>query len=82
MLFVLFKSLNYDEGYFYRRITKDEKYESAFSKEHLESLRVGSKITCYDFSRIYVKLVDELGEDITPVMILTGANEGHALAGF
>ena len=73
---------SYDEGYLYKDKLQKINYESDFSKEHLESLRVGSKITCYDFSRIYVKLVDELGEDITPVMILTGANEGHALAGF
>lgn len=42
----------------------------------------GDKITCYDFSRMYAKLINELDGDITAVMILEGGNEGHALAGF
>lgn len=76
------KSFNYDEGYNYRDKLKKVNYESTFSKEHLENITVGDKITCYDFSRIYSKLVNDLGDDITAVMILEGTNEGHALAGF
>ncbi len=72
----------YDEGYVYRDKLNKVNYESTFSKEHLESLRPGSKITCFDFSRMYAKLINELDGDITAVMILQGINEGHALAGF
>ncbi len=78
----LCKSLNYDEGYFYRRITKDEKYESAFSKEHLESLTLDSKINCFDFSRIYAKLINENCDDIEVRLITEGINEGHFYVGF
>lgn len=73
---------SYDEGYMYRDKLSKVNYESTFSKEHLEKLMPGDKITCYDFSRMYVKLLNELDGDITAVMILEGANEGHALAGF
>ena len=72
----------YDEGYMYRDKLNKVNYESTFSKEHLEGLKPGDKITCYDFSRMYAKLINELDGDITAVMILEGANEGHALAGF
>lgn len=74
--------LSYDEGYLYRDKLNKVNYESTFSKEHLEGLMPGDKITCYDFSRMYAKLINELDGDITAVMILEGANEGHALAGF
>lgn len=73
---------SYDEGYMYKDKLSKVNYESTFSKEHLENLMPGDKITCYDFSRMYVKLLNELDGDITAVMILEGANEGHALAGF
>lgn len=73
---------SYDEGYLYRDKLNKVNYESTFSKEHLEGLMPGDKITCYDFSRMYAKLINELDGDITAVMILEGANEGHALAGF
>ncbi len=73
---------SYDEGYMYRDKLRKVNYESTFSKEHLEGLKPGDKITCYDFSRIYTKLINGLDGDITAVMILEGGNEGHALAGF
>lgn len=73
---------SYDEGYMYRDKLNKVNYESTFSKEHLEKLMPGDKITCYDFSRMYTKLINELDGDITAVMILEGLNEGHALAGF
>ena len=73
---------SYDEGYMYRDKLRKVNYESTFSKEHLEGLKPGDKITCYDFSRIYAKLINGLDGDITAVMILEGGNEGHALAGF
>lgn len=73
---------SYDEGYMYRDKLSKVNYESTFSKEHLEELMPGDKITCYDFSRMYAKLINEFDGDITAVIILEGANEGHALAGF
>ena len=73
---------SYDEGYMYRDKLNKVNYESTFSKEHLEELKLGDKITCYDFSRMYTKFINELDGDITAVIILEGANEGHALAGF
>ena len=72
----------YDEGYAYKNRLNKVNYESTFSKEHLESLKPGDKVTCYDFARMYAKLINELDGDITAVMILQGINEGHALAGF
>ena len=73
---------SYDEGYMYRDKLNKVNYESTFSKEHLEELKLGDKITCYDFSRMYTKFINELDGDITAVIILEGTNEGHALAGF
>lgn len=76
------KIFSYDEGYLYRDKINKVNYDSTFSSEHLEKITPGTKITCYDFSRIYAKLINELDGDISGVMILSGANEGHALAGF
>ena len=41
----------YDEGYAYKNRLNKVNYESTFSKEHLESLKPGDKVTCYDFAR-------------------------------
>lgn len=72
----------YDEGYMYRdKITKVN-YESTFSKEHLEGIKPGTKITCYDFSRIFAKLINEIEGDIEAVVLIEGWNEGHFRAGF
>jgi hypothetical protein len=73
---------SYDDGYLYRDKLNKVNYESTFSKEHLEGLMPSDKITCYDFSRMYAKLINELDGDITAVMILEGLNGGHAFAGF
>ena len=73
---------SFDEGYLYRDKLNKVNYGSTFSKDHLEGIRPGDKITCYDFARTYTKLINELDGNITAVMILEGANEGHALAGF
>ena len=75
-------SLLYDEGYVYRDNLNKTNYGSTFSKEHLESIKPNSKITCYDFARIFQKFVNSLDDDITAVMIMQGYNEGHAYAGF
>lgn len=72
----------YDEGYMYRDMVKKVNYQSTFSKEHLESLVPGSKITCYDFARVFAKMVNELNGNIEAVMISEGINAGHFFAGF
>lgn len=75
------KIFAYDEGYMYRDKEKGEKinYSSKFSKEHLESLTSGSKITCFDFARIYKNMMDGLNEKIDTVIFSQG---GHFYVGF
>lgn len=74
--------LEYDEGYFYRKRLSKDRYSPDFSKEHLESIAPHSKITCWDFSRIFRKLINELDGDIEAVVIGNGMDEGHYLTGF
>lgn len=74
--------LRYDEGYFYRDKLAIDRYDSSFDKDSLESIVPNSSITCWDFSRLFSKLVNELDGDIEAVIISTGMNEGHYLAGF
>lgn len=76
------KELSYDEGYLFREHLNNEKYEHTFSKEHLESIKPGSKVTCWDFARIFSKIVNGLEGDIEAVVISEGLNQGHYLAGF
>lgn len=78
----LCKELKYDEGYFFRGQLKDERYNSEFDKKHLEGIKPGSKITCWDFSRICSKMINGLDGDIESVIIVEGANHGHYLTGF
>lgn len=79
----LCKELTYDEGYLYREKFEDDRYEHTFSQEHLEGLKPGSKVTCFDFSRIFSKMVnDELDPDIEAVLIAEGDNKGHYSTGF
>lgn len=77
------KVFAYDEGYTYREQDKGNKinYTSQFSKEHLESLTPESRITCFDFSRIYKKIVDGLDEPMTAVILTQGLNNGHFYIG-
>lgn len=78
----LCKELQYDEGYFYRDKLPEGSYEYTFSKEHLESIKPGSRITCWDFSRTCSKLINELEGDIEAVIISSGENQGHFSVGF
>lgn len=78
----LCKELKYDEGYFFRGQLKDERYNSEFDKKHLEGIKPGSKITCWDFSRICSKMINGLDGDIESAIIAEGANHGHYLTGF
>lgn len=78
----LCEGLVYDEGYFYKNRIEDNRYENIFSKEHLESIKLGSKITCFDFARVFAKLVNELDENIEAVIIAEGENKGHFRTGF
>ena len=74
----------YDEGYVYREQEQGNKtnYTPAFSKEHLEALTPESRITCFDFSRIYKKIIDGLDEQLTAVVLTQGVNHGHFYIGF
>lgn len=78
----LCKLLNYDEGYFYRDRLPEDRYKNEFSKEKLEAIVPGSKITCFEFSRIFAKIVNDMDEDIEAVVLNQGINNGHALIGF
>lgn len=77
----LCKELLYNEEYMYREKLDDSRYESDFSKEHLESIKPGSKITCYDFSRIFAKMVNDMDRDVEAVIISPGQERGHFLVG-
>lgn len=74
--------LRYDEGYFYRDKLAIDKYDSSFDKYRLENIVPNSSVTCWEFSRLFSKMVNELEGDIEAVIISTGINEGHYLAGF
>lgn len=79
----LCKVLKYDQGYYYRNKTKgNKKYSSKFDKENLEKIKPGSKITCYDFTRIFAKFINGIDGDIEAVIISRGINKGHFLTGF
>jgi len=74
---------SYDEGYFYNdKFRNETRYSSEISKEHLESIVPGSKVTCWDFARIFSKLVNELEGNIEAVIISRGMDGGHFLSGF
>lgn len=78
----LCKELQYDDGYFYREKLENSKYDFEFSKENLESIVPNSRITCWDFSRVFSKMINELEGDIEAVIISKGINQGHFLVGF
>lgn len=79
----LCQMFSYDEGYFYNDKFKAEmRYSSTFSKERLESIVPGFQITCWDFARIFSKLVNQLDGNIEAVMISRGIDGGHFLSGF
>lgn len=80
---MLCKVLKYDQGYYYRNRTKDNmKYNSKFDKERMEGIKPRSKITCYDFARIFAKFINSMDGDIEAVIISKGINKGHFLTGF
>lgn len=74
--------LEYNEEFLYRNRGISPIFGSHFSKEHLEKIVPGSKIICFEFSRIFAKLVNEIEGDIEAVVISEGRNPGHFLAGF
>ena len=78
----LCRELTYDEGYLFREQLGDGRYNSKFDQKHLEGIKPGSKITCWDFSRICSKMINGLDGDIESVIIAEGANHGHYLVGF
>lgn len=78
----LCKELQYDEGYFYKDKLPEGSYEYTFSQEHLEAIKPDSPITCWDFSRICSKMINELEGDIEAVILSEGENQGHFSVGF
>ena len=78
----LCKELVYDEGYMYRDKIGPDSYSSEFSKEKQESIKPGSKVTCFEFSRICAKMINQLEGDIEAVLVLQGNNKGHMFTGF
>ena len=78
----LCKELTYDDGYLFRGKLENGRYEYKFSKEHMENIKPHSKITCWDYSRLYSKFVNSLDGNIEAVIIAEGANHGHYLTGF
>lgn len=77
----LCKELLYNEEYMYKEKLDDSRYESDFFKEHLENIKPGSKVTCYDFSRIFAKMVNDIDRDVEAVIISPGQLRGHFLVG-
>lgn len=61
--------LQYDEGFNYRTHKSQINYTSAFSKKHLESIEPNTKITCFDFARIYAKMINDMDDHIEGVII-------------
>lgn len=78
----LCKELQYDEGYFYRDKLSEDCYEHTFSQEHLEGIKPDSPVTCWDFSRICSKMINELEGDIEAVILSECENQGHFSVGF
>lgn len=78
----LCKELKYDQGYYYRDKTEEKKYNSEFDKDRLENIEPGCKITCFDFARIFTKLINDIDGEIEAVIISKGINRGHFLTGF
>ena len=78
----LCKELSYDDNYFYKDYGISNPPSSFFSKETLENIVPGSKVTCWDFSRILAKFIDDLDGDIHSVIISDGENEEHFFVGF
>jgi len=78
----LCRELVYDEGYMYRDKINPNPYIPDFSKGQLEAIKPGSRVNCYDFSRVFAKMVNSLEGDIEAIVISQGQNRGHFLAGF
>ena len=78
----MLEQFSYDTGYFYRDYLEENRYSHKFSKEHLESLVPGAKVTCWDFARVFSKLVNEIEGDIEAVILSQGMDEGHFRPGF
>ena len=77
----LCENLVYDEGF---RIngSKYIKDDYALLQNRFAECKSGSKITCWEFARMYSKLIDELDGDIHSTVISRGKNRGHFVTGF
>ena len=78
----LCKELSYDDNYLYKDYGITNPPSPFFSKETLENIVPGSKVTCWDFSRILSKFINDLDGDIHSVIISDGKDEAHFFVGF
>lgn len=75
--------LEYDSEYAYWNKIYEGEYPFGFSEEKLKNIKPGSKVICQDFSRIYNKLLNELGDEIQSYIIKRSEKErSHWLVGF
>lgn len=78
----LCKELTYNDNYFYRNFDITNSPKPYFSKNVLENIKPGSKVSCWDFARVLSKFIDDLDGDIHSVMISEGIDAGHFSVGF
>ena len=70
-----------DEQFFFRKKMDNNIYSKRFDKERLEETKPKSKVTCSIFSRVYSKLVNDLGDDIKAVPIVIDSVDRHYCIG-
>ena len=75
------KNFLYDERYTLRNRMENNTYSPDFNKEHLENIKPGDKVTCFDFSRVAMKFIDENTQYTDAVVITEGLNRGHFAVG-
>lgn len=73
------KIFKYDEGFSFKNKCYRVNYSSMFSQGHLESITPNTKITCVDFCRIYVKIINQLENDIEADIIHEKNDEHFAI---
>jgi len=78
----LCKILECNEEYMYREKGISSKFDSTFLRKNLGNIKPGSKVTCYEFSQIDSKFINEIEGDIEAVVISQGIHGGHFLVGF
>lgn len=78
----LCKELRYDEGAQYRELLEATRYLNVFFRKKLEGIEPGTKVTCFDFARVFMKCINTMHEDIEAVVISEGRLGEHFSMGF